>query len=116
MSKATIEFTPLSVFPLTLPANPSVDAGVRLLSHAHRSGDKTLVLYHPPGQEWEGDGGSNTQAAHTYWEVSVFPSHSIAFLTVRGRAGGSHFEGQNLRQDAEAMVWRCAYSRSTAAL
>lgn len=68
MPKPTLEFTPISQFSLTKGAN-SQSADHRILSEDLDTGDKTMILTHPPGQEWGGSGGKDSQAQHTYWEV-----------------------------------------------
>ncbi|KAJ7512449.1 hypothetical protein B0H11DRAFT_1951242 [Mycena galericulata] len=67
MPKPTLEFTPVSQFPLTKGAD-SQSADYRILSEDPETGDKTIILTHPPGQEWGGSGGKDTQAEHIYWE------------------------------------------------
>lgn len=71
MPKPTIEFTPTSEFQLVRPVDAGLDASHRVLAEDHVTGDKTLVLIHPPGQEWGGAGGKEAQAEHTYWEVTL---------------------------------------------
>ncbi|KAJ7735099.1 hypothetical protein DFH07DRAFT_780114 [Mycena maculata] len=56
MPKPTIEFTPISQFQLTKSADDP------------DTGDKTMILTHPPGQEWGGNGSKDSQAEHTYWK------------------------------------------------
>ena len=68
--KQTLEFTPVTSFPLTAcAATAGVWATQRVLAFDATTGDQTLVLYHPPGQEWGGEEGHTTPAHHAYWEV-----------------------------------------------
>lgn len=73
MPKPTIEFTPTSSFELVVPAGPlaRTEASYRVLAEDLSTGDKTVILIHPPSQEWGGDAGKDSQAVHVYWEVST---------------------------------------------
>ncbi|KZP30277.1 hypothetical protein FIBSPDRAFT_850571 [Athelia psychrophila] len=70
MPKPTIEFTPTSSFELVVPAGPlaRTEASYRVLAEDLSTGDKTVILIHPPSQEWGGDAGKDSQAVHVYWE------------------------------------------------
>lgn len=78
MPKPEIEFTPLSSFPVRTPPDPSTWHSTRLLAEDAETGDKTLVLKHPPGQEWGGEGGKASQAKHDFWEVGRVPFDIIS--------------------------------------
>ena len=67
MPKPTIEFTHVSQFASTSSGDGA--ASVRVLSEDASTGDKTLILSHPPSQEWGGSGGPASEAIHDYWEV-----------------------------------------------
>jgi len=71
MPKPTIEFSPVDNFALSEPADTKKDASTRILSKDEETGDKTLILYHPKGQEWGGENGIDCQAKHDYWEVDI---------------------------------------------
>lgn len=71
MPKPTIEFTPVSEFTVVKPSEGELTHTYSVLSEDADTGDKTILLKHPPGQEWGGTGGKDTQAQHIYWEVSV---------------------------------------------
>ena len=69
MPKPTLEFTAVEDFPLRLLDDEPSSMSIRTLSHDPETGDKTIILYHPPGQEWGGAGGKDSSAVHDYWEV-----------------------------------------------
>jgi hypothetical protein len=81
MPKATIEFTPTSSFALVTPPPSSTElaASYRVLSEDSATGDKTVLLVHPPGQEWGGTGGKESKAEHVYWEVCYTPTFKCIF-------------------------------------
>ncbi|KAM0751055.1 hypothetical protein T439DRAFT_325213 [Meredithblackwellia eburnea MCA 4105] len=67
--KPTIEFTDVEEYPFEeLKGTEPLNASMRVLSLDEASGDKTIILYHPPGQEWGGSKGKDSPAEHDYWE------------------------------------------------
>lgn len=57
MPNPTVEFTHSSSFTLVSPLRSTEEASYRLLSEDVSTGDKTLILIRPPGQESEGESG-----------------------------------------------------------
>ncbi|KAF7974928.1 hypothetical protein HWV62_10967 [Athelia sp. TMB] len=106
MPKPTIEFTHTSAFELVKPdaASVGVQASYRVLAEDVATGDKTIILVHPPAQEWGGEAGKESQASHAYWEVggdSMMLHHADGYGEWAGSADTAR---KDLRQDVAAVV------------
>ncbi|KAH8920839.1 hypothetical protein BT69DRAFT_1352110 [Atractiella rhizophila] len=82
MVKPTLEFFPTSSLPLT-PLDPSDPTGAhqRLLSDDPTTGDKSLILVHPPSSRWGGEVGEGT--VHEYWEECLILRGRLYDLTLK---------------------------------
>lgn len=81
MPKPTIEFTPTSTFEIVEPpvSEAGPQASYRVLAEDTSTGDKTILLIHPPSQVWGGADGKESQASHAYWEVWGSLSQTVAY-------------------------------------